>query len=183
MILTGWTDGKLRCFDGETGELLWTLADTCPPTPTHPGRPPHRSPESHFRVGRPLFAVPACPRAPTQPRCTRRKRRPRARVPALPAACSRPEPASVEIRRSVRIKPLPIRKRPLPIRKRGCAPPKPSSDHVLHRARRHPAGVSAVRVSHNQRFFVTGGEEARPRPRLRPRPASSRGGGVAYTLR
>jgi WD40 repeat protein len=26
-LVTGWTDGKVRCFDGETGQLLWELAD------------------------------------------------------------------------------------------------------------------------------------------------------------
>lgn len=26
-LVTGWSDGKVRCFDGETGQLLWELAD------------------------------------------------------------------------------------------------------------------------------------------------------------
>mmetsp|Transcript_19003 Transcript_19003/g.62471 ORF Transcript_19003/g.62471 Transcript_19003/m.62471 type:complete len:334 (-) Transcript_19003:1244-2245(-) len=26
-IISGWTDGKVRCFDGETGEMLWDISD------------------------------------------------------------------------------------------------------------------------------------------------------------
>ena len=29
-LVTGWSDGKVRCFDGDTGQLLWQLADVHP---------------------------------------------------------------------------------------------------------------------------------------------------------